>query len=466
MPSAPLFELSVVVGAALLSACVAKSAQDLSPTASATQPSRVASSSEKPTAGASVDAAEVRATRSGALTLESAVRQAVAWHSSVTESIGRLNEQGEAVNEARSGYLPKFDWGIDSSFDSENRYRPMATLSGSQMLYDFGKVRGRVQVAEAGVAGRRSQILAAVDNLSRDTAYAYLEIRRGSALKQIAQEKIGDTKEILELVRSRTDLGASTQSDRLQAEARVEAAEATLFEVDAQLGRWQASLASLTGTGGGVDSRTGLPDWLGRACTGGEPDWSRVPAVMEAEAEQNAARAQIDLSRAEGLPTVSLDGRIGHDVTELDAGDPEYNAGVNVRGSLYNGGETGARRRAAAYALGASQAAATRARVDIQAKLNEATSQISSLRQLRKSLTERETMMSETRKLYEMQYVQLGTRTLLDLLNATEEYHAARFDQKNVEYDLYKLGIDCTYMSGKMRDEFDLVGQRVQGIAL
>lgn len=466
MPGAQNIGIAVLAGAIVLTACVSKPADDLDITVSIAGTSGAKEGDKAPPAEQRTQTATVDAPRSGVLTFETAVSRAVAWHPSVTESIDRLYQEGEFVNEARSGYLPRFNWGVDSAFDSEDHYRPMATVSGSQMLYDFGKVEGRVKIARAGVAGRRSQILTAVDNLSRDAAYAYIEIRRATALKQIAQEQIVDTEKVLGLVRSRTDLGASTQSDRLQAEARVEAAEATLLEVNAQLQRWQSSLAALVGSRDAVDMATAFPSWLDGACSGGEPNWSRVPAIMEAEAEESAARAQIGLSRAEGLPTISLDGRIGNDLTELDAGDPEYNAGVSVSGSLYNGGETGARRRAADHALGASQAAATRARLDIQMKLDEASSQIANFRQLKRSLSTRETMMDETRSLYQTQYLQLGTRTLLDVLNATEELHAARFDRRNVEHDLYKLGIDCTYWSGKMRDVFELTGHRVQGVVL
>lgn len=404
----------------------------------------------------------------GSYTLEAAVQRAVDWHPAVAETIGRLQQQTEAVSEARSGYLPRLSWGVDSTYDNSraDRYSPMFSVSGSQMIYDFGKVAGRVKVASAGVEGRRSQILMAVDDLARETASAVIEIQRNRALRIVARDQIKDTTSILNLVRSRTNRGASTRSDQLQAEARVQAAEAALLEIDGQLRRWEGVLAALTGTIGQIDVARGVPAWLSSACNPGEIDWSLVPAVMQAEAERSAATAQIDLSRAEGLPTLSLDGKVASDIARVGSIDPEYRIGFNVTGSIYNGGETSARRRAAAHALGTSQAAAARARVDIQRSLLEARGQIESMERLKLSLTKRQSMMRETRDLYRTQYVELGTRTLLDLLNADQELHGTRFDATNIDYDLHRLNIDCTFNTGRMRDAFSLKGRHIQGISL
>ncbi|WP_246332979.1 TolC family outer membrane protein [Aureimonas mangrovi] len=396
------------------------------------------------------------------VTMESAVQRALSWHPSIDEAVGRYRQQGEAVAEARSGYLPTVSWGVDSAYDSErsSRYSPVLNLNGSQMLYDFGAVDARVEIATAGVAGGRSQVLLAMDDLARETAQAVVEIQRNQSLAKIARDQIDDTSAILDLVRSRTDRGASTRSDQLQAEARVQAAESTLLEIEGQLQRWRGVLTALVGAGvQGVSDV--LPAQLAGACLVAEPYWSRVPAVMQAEAEGEAAAAQVDLTRAEGLPTLSLDGRVGSDIIEFGSSEPEYRLGLNVSGSIFNGGETAARRNAAAYALAASGAASERARVDVLRNLAEAAGQVSSMQRLTQSLEMRQAMMRETRDLYRAQYVELGTRTLLDLLNADQELHAARFDGVNVEHDVRRLRLDCAYFSGGSERVFAFRADRV-----
>lgn len=61
-----------------------------------------------------------------------------------------------------------------------------------------------------------------------------------------------------------------------------------------------------------------------------------------------------------------------------------------------------------------------------------------------------------TRDLYREQYLQLGTRSLLDLLNAEQEYHGARFEQVDNAHDLLRLAVECWYQSGRLADEFSL----------
>ncbi|WJH41716.1 hypothetical protein N7E02_15635 [Aliirhizobium terrae] len=42
------------------------------------------------------------------------------------------------------------------------------------------------------------------------------------------------------------------------------------------------------------------------------------------------------------------------------------------------------------------------------------------------------------------------------MLNADQELHAARFDEINTRYDIYKLNVECAYASGRLRDVFEL----------
>lgn len=74
--------------------------------------------------------------------------------------------------------------------------------------------------------------------------------------------------------------------------------------------------------------------------------------------------------------------------------------------------------------------------------------------------------MRETRDLYRQQYVELGTRTLLDLLNAEQELHQAGFDTANAIHDLRRLGIACIFNTGKARKAFSVDGMAIRGVTL
>ena len=73
-----------------------------------------------------------------------------------------------------------------------------------------------------------------------------------------------------------------------------------------------------------------------------------------------------------------------------------------------------------------------------------------------------------TRDLYREQYLQLGTRSLLDLLNAEQEYHSVRFDQAQSFQEQYRLGLQCLYNTDRLRTVFkleDLQASAAGGVA-
>lgn len=74
--------------------------------------------------------------------------------------------------------------------------------------------------------------------------------------------------------------------------------------------------------------------------------------------------------------------------------------------------------------------------------------------------------MRETGRLYRIQYVEMGTRTLVDLLNAEQELQQVRFQAVDIAQTLRRLQVDCLFLSGRMRDAFHLSNTTVRGVTL
>lgn len=399
---------------------------------------------------------------------EEAVREAVNWHPSIVESADELRARAEQITIAKAGYHPQISAGFGSTYDnlSRSRWRPRANLSVSQMLFDFGKVSGSVAAARAGTRVGQAEMLLAIDTLIRDTSRAVIEIQRDAALRQVALDQLASIRGINELVDHRYRGGASTRSDALQAKARVEAAEVTLQEIEAEQRRWSGNLAFLTGRTDAPGIAVGAPRQLEGACTGGEPDWTRVPAVLRARAQRDEALADLARARAEGLPTISLSAGGGADVHDPFSRRADYNVGINVTSALYSGGARGARTRGAAHALRAAEAAEAGVRNEVNRQLVEAREQVDALERVLETLAARQASMAETGRLYRLQYLDMGTRTLVDLLNAEQELHQIRFDLVNSRYDKWRLESECLFYTGVQRDIFGLSGATVRGVTL
>lgn len=182
----------------------------------------------------------------GALTMETAVRRAVSWHPAVDEATGRIYQADERIRAAQAGYYPKLKAGVASGYQSSNRegWRPNFNISASQVLYDFGKVSSSVEIERAVRDISSARLILAIDDLSRDTANAVVELQRYKRLTALAQEQVEGVKRIAGLVNQRTDKGASTMSDKVQADARVESALSTQLQFQSELNRWQVALGA------------------------------------------------------------------------------------------------------------------------------------------------------------------------------------------------------------------------------
>ena len=408
------------------------------------------------------------------LGLEQAVRLAVDWHPSISEAIGTLYQQAEGINVAEAGYYPQIAGGIKGGYNSgygSDASSQSVSISLKQMLYDFGKVSNAVEAARAKAARSQASILLAIDQVGRDTAFAYVEVQRYQHLIDIARQQIQGIGGIVDLAKQRSDMGASTRSDVVQAQSRAEGGIATLQEYKAQYARWQATLGNLLGRQTSPQVTDAFPDSLNQSCNT-PVITDALPAVLQAAAQRTQAQAELAQAKAEAYPTLSLQPTFNQYLdNNYDSQNPaidrtQVGIFLNLEVPIYQGGAISARSRAAGYALTAADSAEDAARLQARQGLSESQAQTSGLTRRLNSLQFRETTIKEARELYGRQYLELGTRPLLDLLNAEQEIHQSRFDLANTQADLRRLQIDCLYNSGALRRAFGIDHSTIQHVEI
>lgn len=429
---------------------------------------------QKPRSGKTAAAAVPGKEEAQTLGLEQAVRLAVDWHPSISEAIGTLYQQAEGINVAEAGYYPQIAGGIKGGYNSGNgsdASSQSVSISLKQMLYDFGKVSNSVEAARAKAARSQASILLAIDQVSRDTAFAYVEVQRYQRLIEIARQQIQGIGGIVDLAKQRSDMGASTRSDVVQAQSRAEGGMATLQEYKAQYARWQAALGNLLGRQTSPQVSDAFPDSLNQSCNT-PVITDALPAVLQAAAQRTQAQAELAQAKAEAYPTLSLEPSFNQYLdNNYDSQNPaidrtQVGIFLNLEVPIYQGGAISARSRAASYALTAADSAEDAARLQARQGLSESQAQTSGLTRRLNSLEFRETTITEARELYGKQYLELGTRPLLDLLNAEQEIHQSRFDLANTQADLHRLQIDCLYNSGALRRAFGIDHSTIQHVEI
>lgn len=396
----------------------------------------------------------------GELQLFDAVRQALQQHPVIAESLSRLDAQQEQVGVARAGYWPQLRTGINSGYrHTTGRSEEALTVSASQMIYDFGKVSSAVEAAESSVDREEAAVLMTAEDLVRDTAQAFIEARRFEVLLELATEQIDAIADLEELAAKRSALGASTVSDEMQAKSRREAARATQLQMQAQRDQWHRALEKLIGSRQRVTLDDSYPESLAGVCHRLPENFDNAPRVVIAEAERAEAEAVIRQARAEQRPTVSLSADFEHYLDRDTGGfqqldDQEFVVRLNLTSNLFQGGALRARSRAADHALYSATAAKDRALLELSRLYRETRDRSLSLTSSLALQDERYDSIARTQELYRHQYLSLGTRTLLDILNTEQEIFQTQVDKQNTLFDLRNLQINCLYSVGGLRDAF------------
>lgn len=395
------------------------------------------------------------------LTWHEAVQLAVNRHPTVLAAQATVRQQSSLIDAARAGYRPRVQAEVTAGEQGEFGTGQVATVGVTQMLYDFGKTSSAVERESAGERRERAALLQAVDEVLEGTVQAMIEIHRHEALRVMILEQLDSLGKVVEITELRAEAGAATRSDPLQARSRVEAVRARLLAIDSQLRQWRTRLGTYVGTRAGAPVAAAPEQVLQWAST--DSDIERLPALMVAIAQREAATAELRNARAQRYPTVALEananrrlGQAGDRYEDMYGRNSYTTTFLSVRGSLYEGGGISARARAGASAVEAAEERVQAERLAALDDLQSYREQIAGLEQRLGVLQQRVSSITETRDLYWEQYLALGTRNALDLLNAEQEIGQSREELANARHDLWLAQLGHLLAAGRARQAFDL----------
>src|SRR5690606_13056397 len=115
--------------------------------------------------------------------MQAAIDQALSWHPLVRGARSQVLQANEGIDAAGPGYYPRISGDVNTRSSNspitgyDSRHIQRAEISASQMLYAFGKVSSRVEQARSASEVARARVLLSVDEVVRNTAYAWIEVR-------------------------------------------------------------------------------------------------------------------------------------------------------------------------------------------------------------------------------------------------------------------------------------------------
>lgn len=381
------------------------------------------------------------------LTLEDAWRIALRDNPNEAVTRARFEQALARVQLARSAYHPQLQAsgnGARVSFsDTQKARNPLlddsaeqfeAALRATFLLWDGGSRRSRLDAAlsaadsaQASLLEIRMDLLANVGRAFTSAQLARENVRISTADAEFQNRQLQD-------IRRREAAGAASRADRLNFDIRRLAAENAAVSAKANYDTAMAALTALLG----LDADHPLP-----APAPVDPDapphpapkyaeaWnqaaSQLPALLRAQSQIRAARANAAVERGATRPTLAAFGDISASRTD----DPAFSGedigntlGIQIAWDLWDGGQRRARTHEADWAV--EEAAAGARDIELQAQSQLANAITAYIAAVRSEDITRETLelTRENRDLVEAAF-RAGQESLLRLNEAQRDYTTA-----------------------------------------
>lgn len=366
----------------------------------------------------------------------------------------------ETVSQARAGWRPTVTLSAAASEKRSDTNRGSAVtttplsigISVTQPIYRGGRTVNGTQQAEFNVLAARARLIAVEQQVLRDTVAAYVDVLRDQATVQLNQNNMAVLQRQLDATRDRFEVGEVTRTDISQAEARLSRARSDLIQAEGTLEISRADYANLVGHPPEnlerVPALTGLPRTQEEALEGA---LARNPGLVAANNAAQASDFAVRSVRGTLLPTVSLIGDLTHSEEAAVAGLKSDSATITARLSvpLYQSGsehskvrqqrQTNNQRR---IEVEESRRAVIEDVTQAWERLNTASARI---RSRADQVAAAELALDGVR-----QEAEVGSRTVLDVLDAEQELLDARVALVAVERDEYVAGFDLRAAVGQL----------------
>ena len=383
-----------------------------------------------------------------AQSLQEAVEQAIRTNPEVRATTYNREAADQGLKQARAGYWPRVD--VDAAIGKEQRDDVETRLLGlnrttfthrnanvtlSQMLFDGFAVRREVARQQARIDSSANRVASTSEDVALRVVGAYLEVLRRRETTAAADDNLESHRRIHDQIKLRSDRGVGRRADLYQAESRLALAQDNLRTEQSSLKDAEVAYARLVGS---------APDALVKpvAPEGALPPTERLaldaalanhPSLAGAEADVAQARARYDGAKAAMWPRLDLELSASHDRDGVLGPTNDRRVMLRLRYNLFQGGADKARIGEAHAQIREAEEERNRTRLEIQESVSHAYNAYLTARDRMVVLKQYVDSSAATREAYMLQFG-IGQRSLLDLLNAENEYYSARIDYIGGQY--------------------------------
>ncbi len=300
-----------------------------------------------------------------------------------------------------------------------------------QSLYRGGQTKNAIRSADIRVDAGLESLRATENRILLAVVAAYLDVQRDQAEVELTRLQVRVLEEQLRASRDRFAVGDLTRTDVAQSEARLATAMSSSIAARARLTASREAYRRVVGRmPGTLEPLPPLPVLPGTAAQALDRALANSPVIRMARLEEKAARTDIAAAKGARLPALDATASVGYTnfrgTANGTAGlrtsgiDYTQNVGLQLTVPLYQGGAVGARiRQAEARQSQALASISVIEREEIERTQN-AYEQVEAARALIRAA---QSAVDSSRLALEGVRTenQVGTRTVLDVLNAEQE---------------------------------------------
>ena len=374
-------------------------------------------------------------------TLESALARAYGNNPTLNAQRANVRAVDETVPQQKAGFRPRVNAAgeISGTVTESNpdRRRATTTRVGSQAaalevqqnVFNGFITSNSVRQAESNVLGARETLRNNEQNVLFDSAAAYMNVLRDTAILNLQRNNVDVIEEQLRQTRDRFNVGEVTRTDVAQAESRLALARSQASAAEAQLRTSIATYRQVIG----VEPRQLAPGRpLDRLLPRSVDAALRVafnehPAIKAAQHGVDVAELQVRIEQGALAPQLGVRGAVDQRYDTQVGGDRAFSASVVAQlvVPIYEGGQAYASTRQAKETAGQRRLEADSIRDQVRAAVISSWGQLEAAR-AQITAAQAQVDAAETALNGVREEARVGQRTTLDVLNAQQELLNAR----------------------------------------
>jgi outer membrane protein len=325
----------------------------------------------------------------------------------------------------------------------------------SYPLFNGGSVKNSVKAAETRVEAGRATLRAVEGDVFTNAVAAYMDVIRDRAIVELNQNNVKVLQTNLEATKDRFEIGDLTRTDVAQSEARLQLGVSQLAESAGRLTASEATYRQVIGhPPGELAPPPPLPPLPATAEEAVRIALASNPDLIAISRSARAAGYDVSVARAGRLPNLSAGvsetyvNNLGGASGPLPSTGTQTTAGLNVRVPIFQGGLPAARIRQAQAQEGQAleQVVGTE-----RAVVQTARAAFATYDSAQKAIQAQSVAVKANELALEGNRAEqsVGTRTVLDVLNAEQELLNSQVALVTAKRDAYVAGFQLLNAMGQ-----------------